>query len=426
MRQTSLEDGYLRGRIRSIVDQEGPEELGIVISAGKEPTHLTFHFQAGEKVDIEVGDFVEVPCEKGTILGKISKITIYNEYYSNPKFLADSLLAQLPAAYRFNVRQGRWRTSEVDALGILADDGQFVPPCIPPEPGAKVYKATKKTLRKALGIAQHGLYLGNLWGQEEIKVELDPRTLLTHHVIVLGATGGGKSYFCSVLAEELLQKGIPVLIIDPHGEYSSLAKPNLHKADELAHLDLTPRTYRVIEYAVSRSAREGQRELTVRLTDLDPEALAEICNMTDIQSDLIYLAYKKMLKRKGRKVTLDDLLTAIEDIAYEHKFLQSTLLAVKRRLAVIEELGILGPGFKPQDMIKPSTATIIDLSGEIEERARRALMATVLKKVFQARKKGTIPPLMVIVDEGHRFAPQDEETYSKKMLRTIAREGNSK
>ncbi len=412
----------MKSKIRDLeLKDSAPQKLGIVI-AEKEPTHLTFYFQVDEDVDIEVGDFIEVPVEKGTVLGKISEIYIYNEYYSNPKFLADRLLLNIPVEYRFNVNQGRWRISKVNILGILSEK-EFLPPCIPPEPGSKVYKATKTTLEKSLGISKRGLYLGYLWNHSAIKIKLDPEMLLSHHVIVLGTTGSGKSYFCSILTEELLDKGYPVLIVDPHNEYSSLAKPNLIKEKQLREQGLAPKPYKIHRYIISRETKHGESTLTVKLSDIDPEALAEICNMTDIQSDLIYLAYKKMISEKGENATIDDLYLAIEKIAYEYRFVQSTLLAVKRRLAVLEELQILGPGFKPEKIIKPSTATIINLSGEMNERAKRVLIAIILKKIFQARKEGKIPPLMIIVDEGHRFAPQDKETYSKKVLSTIAREG---
>ena len=354
-------------------NEEEPKEIGMVISR-KEPTHLAFNFRVDDDVDVEVGELVEVPSEKGAIVGKVSEIKIHNEYLSNPKFLDNELLSEIPVHYRFNIKRGRLRLAKVKILGIVTGGNNFIPPCLPPEPGAQVYKATEEVLSASLGIVPNGLYLGNMW-VNNMKITLDAMTLLMHHIIVLGATGTGKSHFCQVLTEEFLDRHIPVLIIDPHGEYSSLAKPNTKMMKELSKIGLRPEGYKVMEYAPPKLIRENEKKipLTIKLTDLDPEALAEICNMTDVQTDLLYLAFKRMLKERGEEATLDDLHLAVDKIAHEYKFLPATTLAIMRRLAVLEELGILGEGFSPQDMIKPATATIINLSGDMEERARRVL-----------------------------------------------------
>jgi DNA helicase HerA-like ATPase len=63
------------------------------------------------------------------------------------------------------------------------------------------------------------------------------------------------------------------------------------------------------------------------------------------------------------------------------------------------------------------------LTADIDERIRRILVAVVLDQLFEARKRNYVPPFLAVIEEGHRFAPQEEETYCKKVLRKIAREG---
>ena len=50
---------------------------------------------------------------------------------------------------------------------------------------------------------------------------LDPSDLTTHGLIV-GMTGSGKTALGIVLIEELLQRGIPVLAVDPKGDLGNL------------------------------------------------------------------------------------------------------------------------------------------------------------------------------------------------------------
>ncbi|MFT4311453.1 MAG: ATP-binding protein [Candidatus Woesearchaeota archaeon] len=45
---------------------------------------------------------------------------------------------------------------------------------------------------------------------------------LTRHVAVLGTTGSGKTVMCKVLIEEALNKGVPVIAIDPKGDIGGL------------------------------------------------------------------------------------------------------------------------------------------------------------------------------------------------------------
>ncbi len=71
-----------------------------------------------------------------------------------------------------------------------------------------------------------GLYLGKVFdaGTEALGDEfrLDPSDLTTHG-IVIGMTGSGKTGLSVVLIEEALQKGIPVIVIDPKGDMANLA-----------------------------------------------------------------------------------------------------------------------------------------------------------------------------------------------------------
>ena len=69
------------------------------------------------------------------------------------------------------------------------------------------------------------LYLGKEHDPEAKKrgarLELDPRDLLTHGLIV-GMTGSGKTGLAIALIEEVLRQGIPVLAIDPKGDLGNL------------------------------------------------------------------------------------------------------------------------------------------------------------------------------------------------------------
>lgn len=95
-------------------------------------------------------------------------------------------------------------------------------PKTPFKPGQPVFTASEESIRDVYGLLtneKEGLFLGWLRGLQTkvwIPVEKLGRTF------IVGKPGSGKSYTAGVVTEELLKKGIPVLIIDVHGEYSSL------------------------------------------------------------------------------------------------------------------------------------------------------------------------------------------------------------
>ena len=52
-----------------------------------------------------------------------------------------------------------------------------------------------------------------------------PLKTMNRHGLIAGATGTGKTKTLQVLAENLSEKGIPVLLMDIKGDLSGLAKP---------------------------------------------------------------------------------------------------------------------------------------------------------------------------------------------------------
>jgi hypothetical protein len=55
------------------------------------------------------------------------------------------------------------------------------------------------------------------------------------HMHVLGKTGSGKSYFLAGLFLSMYEAGIPVTLIDPHGDLAELVLTHLVQRGEFAH-----------------------------------------------------------------------------------------------------------------------------------------------------------------------------------------------
>ena len=114
----------------------------------------------------------------------------------------------------------------------------------------------------------------------DIDVRLNPTKLLQKHLAILAISGAGKSYFTSVLLEELLnrnpEKGqIATIIIDPHGEYSGFiedpkftGKAKVFKSSEIKIGVPNLSAHALIRFAPDMSSSVQARELNRIIRDM--------------------------------------------------------------------------------------------------------------------------------------------------------------
>ncbi|MEM0023792.1 MAG: ATP-binding protein [Thermofilaceae archaeon] len=363
--------------------------VGYVISR-RPPTNSSFEFELEEPGSVAVGDFVEVPLDRGALLARVAKAYVENQLLSSPGLVREHSLYGLKLPSRAALETSEVHVARAEAVGIVAEDG-IHPPSTPPTPGSPVYTAAGTSLARLLGFVEGGVRLGRVW-RSGVEAVLDAELLLKHHVAVLGATGSGKSYTCGVLAEEVLELGLPLVVLDPHGEYATLSE-----------------RYRVRRLRADRVA--------IPPGEVSPDAIAEATEMSDVQRDLLYLAWQE-----AEGPYLEDLEEAVRRVTAQYRFRDETLIALVRRLRVLKAYGAFtGKGERLE--LAEGEALIIDVGLGMPEHVTRALAGSIVWRLFEARKLGDTPPFALIVDEAQRFLPVDEETFSRTALRTVAREG---
>ncbi|MHA1506250.1 MAG: ATP-binding protein [Candidatus Asgardarchaeia archaeon] len=392
-------------------------EIGVIISDALGPTHLKFNFQLRDDVEVKVGEFVEVPIGTKIILGRIVKVHSVNEMFKDPEFIRDHIDRKIPLFARYPVNMSRWRAATTQIIGVIEED-RINPPEYAPEPGDLVYRASTELLKSLLNLDESGIYLGKMYGNFNLKVTLNTEKVMKHHIAVIGATGSGKSYTVGVIIEELLEKGYPVVVIDPHGEYYGFEEPN---DKELGNWDVEPKGYETIKYSVFKDGKD-YKKLRISTSWLNADSFAEMLGVTEVQYDLLFLTFQEM-RKTGEKVSVENLSNHVERIGMDWGFSKRTIFALKRKIHLIRELGIIGKAPPMDELVSPGRLTIIDLSEDIEDRIRVSLVGILLDVLFRARKKNKVPKFLVVVEEAHRFAPQDGESYSKSMMRKIVREG---
>ncbi len=288
----------------------------------------------------------------------------------------------------------------------------------PPSPGAKVSLVEPNSLKEFLGFGDDGLHLGRLL-QHEVEAKVDVSRLLQKHLAILGISGSGKSYFTSVLLEELLARkkgaGSPaVVVFDVHGEYVSFADKHRNPS-----------------FAEKTTVVKGN-DVKIAFHKLPIEALMELVpDMSSTQArelEKIIFGLKKEMKDKGEKAyDLKDLMDAVaaEPSLAKKENVRGPLLSWLSRL---RKLKLFSRADNPslRDIVLPGKMVVFDLSELTDQKKKQVILAYFAQKLFKQRRKGLLPPFVLFVEEAHNFCKERAAkggAISKGIIETIAREG---
>lgn len=280
------------------------------------------------------------------------------------------------------------------------------------EPGSIVYQADQDLISETLGLEEAGLRIGNLETNPDIDIFVD-REDFYKHFGVLAQTGAGKSYTVGVLCEEMLEEGVPLMIIDPHGEYSSLSQPNPDNQEDA-------KGYKVTEYSPNTDINQNALPLSFSSVNMEKKELIDLIpdSLTNSQMGVLYNALKR-LKEKEEDYNLTDLMDAVsqEDSTAKWNLLNS--------MEQLDESGLLSENpINLEELLTPGEATVINLKA-VEPETAEMTMFLLAKRMFELRKKNLVPPFIMVIEEAHNFAPEKgfEQALSNKILRKIASEG---
>lgn len=332
----------------------------------------------------------------------------------------------------FKGEQGQWILAQIDSIESLPDGktiasakivgwrekGLLKTPKVPVRPMSLVYSADKDIIESTLKLRADGLYIGRLDANDSVSVYLDAKDLISKHIAILASTGSGKSYTSSIIIEELLEKEIPVVIIDPHGEYASLKIKNDNK-DELKLMekfDTKPKAFNVVEYSPDTKINRSAKQLSFNDKNLSASEIAQICptKPTSSQMGVLYAALSAL---KEKDYSLDDLIQQASKIESTAKWNVINLLEMVKKTRIFAK-----DSTKMQDLVKKGQATIINLRGVAPE-IQQMVVYKLLEELFEKRKIQQISPLLLVIEESQNFAPEHEVKASSKIVRTIASEG---
>jgi DNA helicase HerA-like ATPase len=381
-------------------------EVGTIVG---ETNPLAFKFLINKEVGR--GTYVKARTDGGKewILAQVEDVKRSNSAYS---------VNQLSDAAR-NYESREMMIAEARVIGV-GSNGKLHLPTSPARPGDPVFVADEKLIKTTLGLARGDMYVGLLRGYD-IPVELDANTLVQKHCSVLAKTGSGKSYTAAVILEELLERKVSLLIIDPHGEYVSMKEAN--RVGDFSRYRVKPRGYDVTVYTPGEMAMNPRADRPFRFNGINLSA-REVAKMIAHESGssgqlgLLYEAISA-LRSETDVYTLEDI---IEQVVRSNSKSKWNLVG---QLESLLELGLFSGTETPIDeLLRPGKAAVIDMTGILPE-LQSMIVSRLLTDIFEARKRRMISPGMVVIEEAHNYIPErgTGNAASTNIVRTIAAEG---
>lgn len=309
-------------------------------------------------------------------------------------------------------------------IGFRDARGLLQAPRTPVPAGAEVRRVDTPLLANVFGLRDtEGAYVGTVKGYD-LRVILDINTLVQKHVSVLAKTGAGKSYAVGVLMEELIKQGVPIVVIDPHGEHHSLAKPNNSPTDQAARrrFGVTPRNYgeHLVEYSPDTVANPDATPFMLESLNLEARDITGLIGgkVTNSQMGILHAAIRD-LREAGKDYDLPMVLDHVRESQSNAKW---NLVSA---LESVVGLGVFsGKGTSIESLVQADKVSILNLKGVAPD-VQQIVVAMTSRRLFEARKLGKVPPFMLVVEEAHNFCPERgmSTTMSGDVMRTIASEG---
>jgi DNA helicase HerA-like ATPase len=345
----------------------------------------------------------------------------------------------------------------------------------PPQPASSAYRPNSADIaRVVLGELKdnqrRALDLATLSNRPDVHVLVDGHAIVTRHLAILAMTGAGKSWTARRIIEQLAAKNYPIVIFDPHGDYTGLADvPALRHTVTRYYADFpvfeedsetvaeivsnlgypltdTMRTrFGDVFSAAKAFANADGQELTERVA-----LLAELLGKPDlltysVRPDLWLIAH---LAEAGERAIRDGNQSARQQLqewgwpsltGYTGRD-AGTLEGVKKR--IYRAAGALGRmertnqrvarGADPlptdrRQIVRYGQVSVIALSGYTGD-FQATIYSLIAESIFQARVDESLQlPVLLVLEEAHNFAPAQAMSPAQQraitLTKQIAQEG---
>ena len=160
-------------------------------------------------------------------------------------------------------------------------------------------------------------------GEETIKeayVKVPLKTI-NRHGLIAGATGTGKTKTLQVFAENLSDKGIPVLLMDVKGDLSGLAQPSPgHPKIDERHAKIGfPFEAKSFPVEILTISEQDGTRMRATVSEFGPTLLSRILDLSETQSGIVAVLFKYCDDKKLPLLDLKDFKKVLQFATGEGK-----------------------------------------------------------------------------------------------------------
>lgn len=252
-----------------------------------------------------------------------------------------------------------------------------------------------------------------------------PLKTLNRHGLIAGATGTGKTKTLQVLAENLSDKGIPVLLMDIKGDLSGIAQPSAgHPKIEERHAQIgLPFEAKSFPVEILTLSEQNGVRLRATVSEFGPVLISRILDLSEAQSGVMSILFKYCDDNKLPLLDLKDLKKILQyasddgkneiEKAYGH-ISPATSGSILRKIVELEQQG--GDLFFGEKSFDTDDLLRIDEQGrgyinivrltDIQDRPKlfSTFMLCLLAEIYATfPEQGDTgrPELVIFIDEAH-------------------------
>ncbi len=266
-----------------------------------------------------------------------------------------------------------------------------------------------------------------------------PLKTINRHGLIAGATGTGKTKTLQVIAEQLSQKGIPVILMDLKGDLSGLAKPGEEKefiTERHQKIGFPYEAKAMPVELMTLSEGKGVR-LRATVTEFGPVLMSKMMELNDIQSGVVSMMFKYCDDHQLPLMDLQDFKKVLQYAVNEGKeqfaaeygaVASSTVNTIIRNIIELEQQGaglFFGePSFDVDDLLRTDKngngyISIIRLV-DIQNRPKlfSTFMLSLLAEIYSSfpeQGDSPVPKLAIFVDEAHLVFSEASKTLIEQI-----------
>ena len=286
--------------------------------------------------------------------------------------------------------------------------------------------------------------------QRELPYLFDYKSMHQYpHIGVFGGSGSGKSFGLRVVLEELMEMGVPAIVMDPHYEMdfsnnSEISDKNY--TDKFKCLEIGIHTgikFQELQKRDLKNLLNAASALTDSMKNVIDVMLAKGSSFESFKNKLDMLLEGQEIGSRdkiiaeiaaepdiNKKNRLEEVLDVYE--RYDKTCNSMSVRGVLWRLINLQNEGIFSHNIDELlDLLKRRKLVVLQGS----TRMINVFSTYLLAKLYYLRKEyrdelyrnnakvDYFPPFVIITDEAHNFAPKGFDTPSKSILREISQEG---